>query len=59
MPCGHALAGRPCGEPQTRLYIVGLRCVSHTPAAIAGRPEPGQSVYCAPLRCYCGGHCDS
>jgi hypothetical protein len=37
------------------LFAGGLRCPPHTPAALAGRPEPGEGRYCAPLRCYCGG----
>jgi hypothetical protein len=42
-----------CGETEdTHLYVNGPRCPRHTPAAIAGEPEPtGQ--YCAPARHYC------
>lgn len=43
-----------CGSPHVTLYAAGYRCPQHTPAAIAGRPEPGQDRYCAPCRCYCG-----
>lgn len=37
------------------LFACGWRCPSHTPAALAGRPEPDVARYCAPFRCYCGG----
>lgn len=52
--CGHYVNGQLCGAVDAvRLYLPGDRCPGHTPAAVAGRPEPtGQ--YCAPLRCYCG-----
>jgi hypothetical protein len=33
-------AQRHCGDGPTRRYIVGYRCGSHTPAALAGMPEP-------------------
>jgi hypothetical protein len=49
--CGH------CGTPEgVRLYACGHRCPAHTPAALAGRPEPDVARYCAPHRCYCGRH---
>jgi hypothetical protein len=45
-----------CGATAgVRLSACGWRCPAHTPAALAGRPEPGSARYCAPLRCYCGG----
>jgi hypothetical protein len=45
-----------CGETAgVRLFACGWRCPSHTPAALAGQPEPDTARYCAPLRCYCGG----
>ncbi|GAA0402751.1 hypothetical protein GCM10009530_63400 [Microbispora corallina] len=34
------------------LYPGGLRCKTHTPAALAGRPE-ASGQYCAPARHYC------
>lgn len=34
-----------CGAPADRRYLVGHRCPRHTPAAIAGRPEPGATAY--------------
>jgi hypothetical protein len=44
-----------CGTAEgTHLYACGWRCPAHTPARLAGRPEPGERRYCAPLRCYCG-----
>jgi len=42
----------PCGTTPARPYLTGPRCAAHTPAALAGKPEPGAG-YCAPLRCYC------
>jgi hypothetical protein len=43
-----------CGTTEgTRLYAGGWRCPVHTPARLAGRPEPGEGRYCAPYRCYC------
>lgn len=45
----------PCGRTDhVGLYPCGWRCPDHTPAALAGKPEPGQGAACAPLRCYCG-----
>lgn len=54
-PCTRwaAAAGQHCGGTPTRLYIQGHRCNSHTPAALAGEPEPGQDAHCAPNRRYC------
>jgi hypothetical protein len=43
-----------CGAIPTRLFIQGRRCRIHTPAALAGEPEPGQKAYCPPGRCLCG-----
>jgi len=55
-PCtGHGPDG-PCGATPTRLYPAGWRCPAHTPAALAGRPEPGAGRYCPPAICWCG-HC--
>jgi len=53
-PCnGHGPAG-PCGATPTRLYPAGPRCPAHTPAALAGQPEPGAGRYCPPAICWCG-----
>ena len=41
-----------CGQP-ARPYIVGPRCPAHTPAALAGQPEPDSARYCLAI-CYCG-----
>jgi hypothetical protein len=55
-PCtGHGPAG-PCGATPARLYPAGWRCADHTPAALAGRPEPGAGRSCPPALCWCG-HC--
>jgi len=43
-----------CGSSDTRLYACGWRCAEHTPAKLAGRPEPGEGRYCPPAICYCG-----
>ena len=42
-----------CGREDTRLYACGWRCPDHTPARLAGNPEPDVARYCAPGRCYC------
>jgi len=42
-----------CGSAETRPYACGPRCPVHTPAALAGQPEPDSRRYCAPARCYC------
>ncbi|MGP3914358.1 hypothetical protein [Nonomuraea sp. 10N515B] len=57
-PCTHwfGAAGTRCGATPARPYAQGPRCAEHTPAALAGKPEPGQGAYCAPARCYCGEH---
>jgi hypothetical protein len=51
-PCGHP----GCGASPARLYLTGWRCPAHTPAALAGQPEPGTGRYCPPAICWCG-HC--
>lgn len=33
-----------CGNSPTRLYPCGHRCADHTPAALAGLPEPGRTA---------------
>lgn len=38
-PAHRCLCGTTTG---VRLYISGYRCAAHTPAALAGRPEPGE-----------------
>jgi hypothetical protein len=41
--CAHWIgtAHRHCHDPGgVRPYLTGLRCPAHTPAALAGRPEP-------------------
>lgn len=44
LPCGWS----SCGAVPTRPFAMGDRCAEHTPAALAGRPEPGLS--CTPYR---------
>lgn len=46
----------PCGATPARLYPAGPRCAAHTPAALAGRSEPGAGRYCPAALCWCG-HC--
>ena len=55
MSGGEHLCPGSCGRDGTRLYACGWRCPDHTPARLAGRPEPDAARYCAPGRCYCGG----
>jgi hypothetical protein len=50
---GERCPGR-CGSTDVHLYACGWRCSAHTPARLAGLPEPDAARYCAPLRCYCG-----
>ena len=50
--CGSGSCGETAG---VRLYACGPRCPAHTPAKLAGHPEPDTARYCAPYRCYCGG----
>jgi Bifunctional DNA primase/polymerase, N-terminal len=45
-----------CGISPAALYPAGARCPAHTPAALAGQPEPGAGRYCPPALCRCG-HC--
>jgi len=53
-PC--ALGFGACTRTDTRPYAIGglWRCPDHTPAAMAGRPEPDIGRYCLAI-CYCGG----
>lgn len=45
--------GERCGSTNNvRDYIQGPACPAHTPAALAGQPEPPEGQ-CAPARCYC------
>ncbi|WP_144069893.1 hypothetical protein [Nonomuraea indica] len=55
-PCGHwhGAADTRCGAVPARFHVTGWRCTAHTPAALAGRPEP-PGGHCAPRRCLCGG----
>jgi hypothetical protein len=55
-PCGYPGPGGTCGAPPARLFPGGWRCPGHTPAALAGKPEPGAGRYCPPTVCWCG-HC--
>ena len=53
-PCDwHSPAGT-CGAVPARHYRAGCRCAVHTPAALAGLPEPGAGRYCPPALCWCG-----
>jgi hypothetical protein len=54
--CDAWTGDRACGAAPAHLYPAGWRCDAHTPAALAGRPEPGAGRYCPPAICYCG-HC--
>ena len=39
--CGwYTDADGTCGQPGVARFVVGPRCAAHTPAALAGRPEP-------------------
>jgi len=45
-PCRHwdQTGRRTCGSPDTRHYLTGWRCPKHTPAAVAGQPEPPEGT---------------
>ena len=47
-PCTGYGPDGPCGATPARLYPAGWRCTAHTPAALAGRPEPGAARSCPP-----------
>lgn len=51
-PCGQIRNGRPCGrdDETVRPYLVGWRCPECTPAAMAGKPEPGAGACPLPRR---------
>ena len=49
-PCTGYGPGGPCGATPARPYPAGWRCAAHTPAALAGRPEPGAARSCPPPR---------
>jgi hypothetical protein len=53
-PCGGYGPDGSCGATPAHLYPAGWRCAAHTPAALAGRSEPGARRYCPPALCYCG-----
>lgn len=38
--CSRWLGDRYCRAADTRYFAVGHRCSAHTPAALAGQPEP-------------------
>lgn len=38
--CSRWLGAAYCRASDTRYYAVGHRCPAHTPAALAGQPEP-------------------
>jgi len=42
-----------CGRTDTHPYVEGARCPDHTPAKLAGLPEPDSKRYCMAI-CYCG-----
>jgi putative DNA primase/helicase len=50
--CNYWSNGGRCGQPETRRYLNGWRCVAHTPAALAGRPdiEPDPELTLAALQ---------
>ncbi|MCW2632074.1 MAG: hypothetical protein JWR88_1036 [Pseudonocardia sp.] len=43
--CGHEQHGQRCGATDDiHPYLVGPRCPQHTPARLAGQPEPGRTA---------------
>jgi hypothetical protein len=52
-PCTYGFG--ECGRTDTRPYAAGGRwlCPDHTPARLAGQPEPDSKRYCLAV-CYCG-----
>lgn len=55
--CRHWIGreNRYCGGSPAQRYVNTNACAIHTPAALAGEPEPGADRYCPPKRCWCGG----
>lgn len=48
-------ACRMCGSTTgVRQFTGGWRCPQHTPARLAGTPEPDSAAYCPPRICWCG-----
>ena len=54
LACGYYAGAGPCGATPARPYPAGPRCAAHTPAALAGQPEPDRGRYCPPGICWCG-----
>lgn len=44
LPCDHVNGDQVCGTRPTRAFLTGRRCQTHTPAHLAGRPEPGRTA---------------
>lgn len=55
LACGHYqnATRSHCGTTPARPYLTGPCCPAHTPAALAGKPEPAGG-HCPPGRCWCG-----
>lgn len=53
--CTHWIGpeARHCGATPARRYVNSIACADHTPARLAGHPEPPEGT-CAPKRCLCG-----
>jgi hypothetical protein len=49
--CSHGWG--KCDRTDTHPYAAGPRCPDHTPAKLAGLPEPDSKRYCLAI-CYCG-----
>jgi putative DNA primase/helicase len=54
--CDYWSNGGYCGSPEVRRYINGWRCIAHTPARVAGRPDiqPDPELTLAALRAKAG-----
>ena len=46
--CDHRDGSSICGTEGARAYLPGMRCPAHTPAALAGHPEPGRTATSLP-----------
>ena len=46
--CDHWDSASLCGIEGARHYLPGMRCPAHTPAALAGHPEPGRTATSLP-----------